>query len=272
MLVRYPKQLSEVEAQLYLLSALRGRALDVRAEVRIDWLDGTASRADLVIFDAGHKPMRIIEVKSAGCYLTKDQQRKYAQSTVPVDIVKGLPAAVQYLRVFDATMPPVCLPAFNHPELSCEQAPAQWHSIRTAAVELGCSDQLVRYYCRKLGVGQRRGRAPRGMWILSGRDVNLIAEHRRGVHEPIDGLDARAQVDGRRIESVREGQDSREWLTTAEVAALLGVTERAVRSRAAVRGVGSRAHARLATYSPADLAALRRSVPRGRPARAADPV
>lgn len=145
------------------------------------------------------------------------------------------------------------------------------YSVRTAAVELGCSEQLVRYYCRRLDVGTRVGRAPRGVWMLTGHDLETIVDHRRGAVLPGDGLDARGQA-GRGAATSGRVQDSREWLTTAEVAALLGVTERAVRARAAVRGVGSRAHPRLATYSRADLADLRRAVPRGRPNRAADPV
>ena len=159
------------------------------------------------------------------------------------------------------------------------------YSVREAAVELGCSQQLIRYYCRGLGVGTRVGRAPRGVWMLSGQDVDAIAQHRRGSGLGGDGVDARAQpADERRDGVAARGQvgrsgategevrAARDWMTTAEVAALLGVTERAVRARAAVRGVGSRAHARLATYSRADLAELRRAVPRGRPSEAADPA
>lgn len=148
---------------------------------------------------------------------------------------------------------------------------ARDYSVHTAAVELGCSEQLIRYYCRRLDIGTRVGRAPRGVWMLSGSDVDAIADHRRETGQAGGGVAARAQV-GEDRSKPSDKQDSRDWLTTAEVAALLGVTERAVRARAAVRGVGGRAHARLATYSRADLAELRRAVPRGRPTLSADPA
>lgn len=148
------------------------------------------------------------------------------------------------------------------------------YSVRTAAVELGCSEQLIRYYCRRLGVGTRIGRKPRGVWMLSGSDVDSIADHRRDSVLCYGGQVLRTLPLAERPDRVAaRGQNSRSWLTTAEVASLLGVTERAVRARAAVRGVGSRAHARLSTYSPDDLAELRRPVPRGRrPGPIAEPV
>lgn len=137
------------------------------------------------------------------------------------------------------------------------------YPVHLAAVELGCSDQLIRYYCRRLDVGTRVGRAPRGVWMLSASDLDTIAEHRSRRGEPVNRFAARAQDDRPKL---ADKPISAAWSTTAEVAQLLGVTERAVRARAAVRGVGSRAHARLATYSAADVAELRRAVPRGRPA------
>lgn len=109
--IPYPGEPSEFEIQSYLYTKLRAQGVDVRGEV-----GGTeGDRFDLVLFNGDNVAVRIIEVKKRhvkaskklsamqeheknGVIRARRQVKKYKRYDVPVDMVAGMTAAIQYIQ------------------------------------------------------------------------------------------------------------------------------------------------------------------------------
>ena len=96
--VPYPEHSSEFEVQAMLFSALSRRGYVVRGEVvkRIPVVSGRkhVCRFDLVVYDARHKPLVVLEVKANSVHHKVPLQytrqgRRYTRFGVPVWFVYG---------------------------------------------------------------------------------------------------------------------------------------------------------------------------------------
>ena len=92
--------ITEFEIQALLFCKLRERGYRVRGEMMFQ-----NGRVDIAVFDSERWELkRIIEIKTKLSGISRKQLEMYESLGVPVDVIVGLPAALEYLRIFDLNM------------------------------------------------------------------------------------------------------------------------------------------------------------------------
>ncbi len=92
--IHYPDSETEFEIQAFLYSELRSLGLHVRGCVSTV---GGSDVFDLVVYNTDLRPILIIEVKKIEAAVCRKQIKRYKRFGVPVDVVKGMPQAREYI-------------------------------------------------------------------------------------------------------------------------------------------------------------------------------